>query len=122
MLENSGYGAADHGRAFIGFLRFLKGNLQGQTRARIDQSWASQNSILQGYCRLTFPDVIAREETLATDLRAIESDMGLDPKPLPDDPFQPCFSLVEAYTGQMDKLARDAYARDYQMFGFGDWG
>lgn len=122
VLENSGYGAADHGRAFIGFLRFLKGNLQGQTRARIDQSWASQNSILQGYCRLTFPDVIAREETLATDLRAIESDMGLDPKPLPDDPFQPCFSLAEAYTGQMDKLARDAYARDYQMFGFGDWG
>ena len=73
-------------------------------------------------CRLTFPDVIAREETLAADLAAIEADMGLEPKPLPDDPFRPCFTLAEVYTDQMDKLARDAYARDYQMFGFGDWG
>lgn len=122
LLERSGYGVAEHGRAFAGFLRFLKGNLQGQTRVRIDQSWASQNAILQGYCRLTFPDLILREDTLAAELSRMERDLGLPPMPLPEDGFAPCFTLAEILTPQMEQLAREAYARDYQMFGFSDWG
>ncbi|PLS22751.1 sulfotransferase family 2 domain-containing protein [Neptunicoccus cionae] len=122
VLENSGYSAEAHGRAFLGFLDFLKGNLQGQTRARVDQSWASQNSILQGYGRLTFPDVLIRYENLEEELQRIESDMGLDPKPLQKAAAPYCYDLGEIYTVEMEKRARDVYARDYQMFGFSDWG
>lgn len=122
VLENSGYGAVEHAQAFKGFLRFLKGNLQGQTRARVDQSWASQNSILQGYARLAIPDMIFREETLAMELARMEADMGLDPVELGPDPFQPCFTLDDIYDDEMESLCRDAYGRDYQMLGFGSWG
>ena len=122
VLENSGYSAQSHGQAFLGFLDFLKGNLQGQTRARVDQSWASQNSILQGYGRLTFPDVLIRYENLEEELHRIEQDMGLDPKPLQKAAAAYCYDLGEIYTAEMDKRARDVYARDYQMFGFSDWG
>lgn len=123
VLENSGYSAESHGRAFLGFLQFLKGNLQGQTRARVDQSWASQNSILQGYSRLAFPDVLIRYETLAEELARIEQDMGLEPQALPKSTQTDyCYDLAEIYTEEMETRARDVYARDYQMFGFGDWG
>ena len=97
--------------------------MQGQTRARIDQSWASQNSILQGYCRLTFPDVIIRYESLADELGRIESDIGLPTVPLgPSGEAEFCYALGDVYTDEMEQLAQDVYARDYQMFGFGSWG
>ncbi|MEM7440164.1 MAG: nodulation protein NodH [Pseudomonadota bacterium] len=122
VLENSGYGVADHTAAFQGFLRFLKGNLQGQTRARIDQSWASQNSILQGYARLVIADEVFRDETLAADLARLENDMGLPSVELPEDDFDPCFSLSEIYSDTLEEQCQDVYARDYQMLGFGPWG
>ncbi|MEM6620005.1 MAG: nodulation protein NodH [Pseudomonadota bacterium] len=121
-LENAGYGAAQHGAAFVGFLRFLKGNLQGQTRARVDQSWASQNAILQGYARLAILDLVLRRETLAEELARIETDLGLDHRPLDDTIPANVFTLADIYSDQMEKLCRDAYARDYAMLGFGDWG
>jgi len=122
VLENSGYAVADHRDAFEKFLGFIKGNLQGLTRARVDQSWASQNSILQGYCRLVFPDMVAREEDLPAAMKLTENKLGL-----PHIPFmtkaksEKCFSLDEIYSPTIESLARAAYARDYQMFGFGDW-
>ena len=122
VLENSGYGVKEHQTAFFGFLRFLKGNLQGQTRARIDQSWASQNSILQGYCRLVFPDVIIRYEVLADELARIESDMGLQNQPLSSGEEDQCYTLADIYDDEMDTLSRDVYARDYVMYGFEKWG
>jgi hypothetical protein len=123
VLENSGYTSKMHGRAFFEFLKFLKGNLQGQTRARVDQSWASQNTILQGYCRLVFPDVIVRYENLAAELARIEKDMQIKPQPVGRPKHEPfCYSLADIYSDDMEKVAREVYARDYQMFGFGDWG
>lgn len=121
VLENSGYGVEQHRQAFSGFLRFLKGNLQGLTRARVDQSWASQNAILQGYGRLTFADTLVREQSLAADLARIETQLGLPHVPVEPATDDHCFTLAEIVTPQMQSLARDAYARDFQMFGFSDW-
>jgi hypothetical protein len=121
VLENSGYGAKEHQRAFLIFLGFLKGNLQGQNRARVDQSWASQNSILQGYCRLVFPDVIIRHDSLAAELKRVEDDMGLSNVPLDTAEDGHCYTLKDIYTQQMNDLSRDVYARDYVMYGFENW-
>ncbi len=122
VLENSGYTITRQSKAFAQFLRFLKGNLQGQTRSRIDQSWASQNSILQGYGRLAFPDIIIRKEKLATELGVIEAKLGLSPIPLPEsEEPDHCFTLSEVYTPDVEKIAKAVYARDYQLFGFSDW-
>lgn len=122
VLENSGYGVKEHQMAFSTFLRFLKGNLQGLTRSRVDQSWASQNSILQGYCRLVFPDMIIRKECLAEELRRIESDMGLPHIDIQPSEDVQCFSLSDIYSEDMDEKIRDVYARDFVMYGFEDWG
>ncbi|WGI22079.1 sulfotransferase family 2 domain-containing protein [Amylibacter sp. IMCC11727] len=122
VLENSGYGVKEHQKAFLGFLQFLKGNLQGQTRARVDQSWASQNSILQGYCRLAFPDTIVRFENLAEDLQRIESSMGLGHVPLAPEKTDQCFTLSDIYDPEMDAISRDVYGRDYVKYGFDSWG
>lgn len=122
VLENLGYDAGKHREAFHIFLRFLKGNLQGQTRARIDQSWASQNSILQGFSRLVFPDLIIRKENLTEDIQLVESRLGLGHIPLKaSNALAPCFTLEEIYTLDLEKTARQVYARDYQMFGFSNW-
>ena len=123
VLENSGYTVKHHQQAFIKFLRFAKGNLQGLTRARIDQSWASQNSILQGYCRLVVPDTICQQHTLADTLRNIENDLGLTQIPLQPATGQqtPCFKLQDIYDTEIEEIAQATYARDYQMFGFGNW-
>ncbi len=122
VLENSGYGVKNHQDAFKKFLGFVKGNLQGLTRARVDQSWASQNSILQGYCRLVLPDVVARKETLSEVLKQTEAKLGLPSIPFEAEPeTQKCFDLAEIYSPEIEEMARATYARDYQMFGFGNW-
>jgi hypothetical protein len=44
----------------------------------------------------------------------------------PPDPMQvpnhAPYSLAQIYDDQIESLARDAYQRDYTMFGFSDWG
>jgi len=123
VLENSGYNTDNHRQAFIKFLRFVKGNLQGLTRSRVDQSWASQNSILQGYCRLAFPDLIIRKEKLASALRDVENDLGLPSIQIATAPNDThCIGLNEIYCAEIEEIARSTYARDYQMFGFENWG
>lgn len=122
ILENSGYNTDSHRQAFIKFLRFVKGNLQGLTRARVDQSWASQNSILQGYCRLAFPDIIIHKENLVHALGQIETSLGLQAAPIEigvNDTH--CFGLQEIYSAEIEEIAQVTYARDYQMFGFESW-
>ena len=32
------------------------------------------------------------------------------------------YGLARIYDDRLESLARDAYARDYLMFGFSDWG
>lgn len=111
----------DHAAAFAQFLRFLKANLAGQTAARIDASWASQTAVVQGFSSQLPPDAILREERLAEGLCFLAAEVGArSPALSPSAPTTP-HDLGRIATVEHEGLVRDAYARDYATFGFGDW-
>ena len=116
-----GYYADQHKEAFIAFLRFLKGNLAGQTSLKVEQIWASQTALLQGMAQFTLPDHVLREEDLIDALpklaagqgrKAAEFDMAL-----PDEPFP----LAEIYDAEIESLIFDTYRKDFLNFGFQPW-
>ncbi|PWE33588.1 nodulation protein NodH [Maritimibacter sp. 55A14] len=115
------YDMAGHRAAFLGFLEFLKANLQGQTGIRVDPAWASQAALVQGMARVAPPDYLLREETLGPSLAHLESLLVLPAAALQaQEPPLP-FDLAGIYDAQIEKAARDVYTRDYMMFGFQDW-
>lgn len=111
-----------HKSGFIGFLKFIKANLNGQTAIRVDPNWASQFAIIQGFGEFCLPDMILREEELAVFLPAIATQTGS--KIIPDysdhEPT-PQIKLADIYDDDLDSIAQDAYQRDYVMFGFKKW-
>ncbi|MDJ0821378.1 MAG: nodulation protein NodH [Paracoccaceae bacterium] len=112
-----------HREAFTGFLAFLKANLSNQTSIRIDGHWTSQAQVLQGMSEFTLPDMIVREDEMISYLPALAMQVGHPAPPDPERvPVQAPFALAEIYDDQIETLARDAYTRDYTMFGFEDWG
>lgn len=116
------YDIAAHRCAFLAFLRFLRSNLSGQTGVRLDPSWASQLTLLQGVAQLSIPDMILREEHLKADLVILARQVGVDnPVELPDTRHKKHHLLTAVYDAEIEASARDAYARDYLSFGFGDW-
>ena len=117
-----GYDHAAHHAAFLAFLGFLKVNLSGQTSIRVDPSWASQQVILQGIAQFALPDLLLREEELSTALPRLATDMGRSDPPdygSGEHPMQGWLSAI--YDRRIEQAAREAYARDYQIFGFKDW-
>jgi len=113
----------DHRTAFKAFLGFLKSNLSGQTSLRLDAAWASQSSIIQGFSWFGSPDFILRENRLSMDLAFVSMQIGRDDAPDFDmtsaDPHGAL--LASVYDDETEALARDAYQRDYMIFGFGKW-
>lgn len=108
----------DHRPLFLAFLDFLKRNLLGQTTLPVHPIWASQSEVLSGFGRFSPPDMILREGSLQRDLGWLAENAGL-----PDPSFDgftpdeaPDFLTDPALAG----AARDAYLRDYVMFGFQD--
>lgn len=117
----SEYSDEIHRRAFLGFLKFLKMNLAGQTSIRVDPSWASQLTLLQGMAQFAVPDHMLREERLAEDLIGIAQQMGIPNPPALDDTAHRWHGrLLAIYDPSLERAARDAYARDYTAFGFED--
>lgn len=117
------YDAAAHRLAFTSFLAWVKANLSGQTAVRVDGHWATQSQCLQGMAEFTLPDMIVRESEVETYLPALAIQVGHENPPDPQPtPTSAPFSLAEIYDDQIESLARDAYQRDYVMFGFNDWG
>ncbi|WP_353471180.1 nodulation protein NodH [Salipiger sp. H15] len=117
-----GYSLAQHRDAFAAFLIFLKANLSGQTAVRVDGHWASQAQCLQGMAELTLPDMIVREEEMAVYLPALAMQVGHAAPPEPELPESTGpHALADIYDATLEELAREAYQRDYLMFGFGDW-
>mmetsp|Transcript_17998 Transcript_17998/g.27403 ORF Transcript_17998/g.27403 Transcript_17998/m.27403 type:complete len:476 (-) Transcript_17998:5867-7294(-) len=119
---DSGYDKAAHRTAFAAFLSFLKANLNGQTAIRVDPDWASQAKTVEGFAEFVLPDRLMREDTVAHELAELAASVGLGsvpelPKSAVDSPYQ----LADIYDAEIERLARAAYARDYLMFGFGDW-
>lgn len=121
-LESIGYDVEDYRLAFKKFLKFLNGNLKGQTRARIDHSWASQTAILGGYTKVLFPDYLLRIETYKAMLADVETQLGLPHVPI-EDIVAPdtAFDLAHVYDEEIELLAKKAYNRDYLTFGFKGW-
>ena len=108
----------DQGAAFLQFLRFLKGNLAGQTSVRVDATWASQTSVLQGFSSQILPDLLLREEELPEALPRLAP--GAPPyRPKPEPAIgHPLASFVAP---EHQAAAREVYARDYLAFGYEDW-
>ena len=115
------YDLARHHDAFLAFLLVLKANLAGQTSMRIDASWATQTAVIAGFSGAAQPDLILREDRLATGLAYIAAELGLPCPPLPIDPAQPLFTLAQIHDAEIDAAAEEALQRDFVGFGFGPW-
>lgn len=120
---DAAYDLEAHRKAFTEFLRFLKGNLAGQTGIRIDAAWCTQAQAISGFGEVALPDRLVREEDLAEDLAHLAQAVGRDDAPAlgPVAPDQP-FTLADIYDERIEKLASEAYQRDYVTFGFSNWG
>ncbi len=116
------YDLSAHREAFTAYLSWVKANLSGQTAVRVDGHWATQAQCIQGMSEFTLPDMIIRESEMETYLPALAMQVGhttpADPKRVPNNAP---FALAEIYDDQIESLAREAYLRDYLMFGFDDW-
>lgn len=104
---------------FLGFLRFLRANLEGRTALRVDPLWAAQGTLLRGIARVRLPDLLLREEDAATSLSQLAEALG---RPAPPAPVPPAWPRLAALCDpEIEAAARAAYRRDYLEFGFGDW-
>ncbi len=117
-----GYDHEAHRSAFVSFLQFLKVNLSGQTSIRVDPAWASQHVLLQGLAQFAAPDFVFREEDLGDALPQLAAAIGVhNPPPFAAEHTDHDGWLAAIYDRHIEQAARDAYARDYQIFGFRDW-
>jgi LPS sulfotransferase NodH len=116
------YTAQRHHAAFLGFLRFLKANLAGQTSIRIDPVWASQEAILKGFSAFHPPDMVIRDERLAEGLKYLAAQIGREAPALPREESPAPYRLDEIHDAELEAAARAAYGRDYAAFGYDDWG
>jgi len=116
-----GYDAAAVRDDFLGFLRFLRANLAGQTGLRVDPAWATQSAVVSGFAGFGLPDRVLREETLSEGLAQLAAEVGLKAPPLPvaAEPA-PVFPLSALADDEVLAAARAAYGRDYMMFGYDD--
>jgi len=116
------YDRRAHRAAFVGFLEFVRANLAGQTGIRVDAHWATQASVVQGMGVFALPDMVVREDDMATYLPALARQVGY---PKPAKPAVPTdtapIPLAEIYDNEIEALISEIYQRDYMMFGFGPW-
>ena len=119
---DAGWSLESHREAFLAFLKFLKGNLGGQTSLRVDNTWATQDILLNAIGRFSIPDRVIREDALAEGLLAIAAEAGLNTE-APSGGFDVMapYSLAEVRTQSIDAAVEDSYRRDYMMFGFSRW-
>lgn len=112
---------AAHRAGFIGFLKWIKLNLSGQTSARVDAHWASQAAVLQGFAGFQGPDIVLREDRLAEGLAFLAAEVRQPPPVLPPAVGHAFTPLATIYNAEVEAAAREAYGRDYVAFGFSDW-
>ena len=113
---------AEQKAAFVGFVGFLKGNLNGQTSIRVDQAWASQMAILQGMAQVIVPQAVVHEHQMKQVLPALAHEAGIEEVPdLVDEAMPGAFGLKAVYDGKIEQALIDTYRRDYVGFGFKRW-
>lgn len=116
------YGLDQHRDAFLAFLKFLLGNLGGQTSVRVDNSWASQYSMIEALGSFVVPDRIIRSNRLAADLNNLAEEIGYPGLPTrPDTGVSAPYALSDIVNSEIEQACEAAFRRDYIMFGFGDW-
>jgi Sulfotransferase family len=115
------YDAEKHREAFLAFLKFVAGNLGGQTSIRIDGSWATQGHVLQGFGQFLLPDHVLREEDLESGLAEIAREVGIEPPALPETAPETPHSLESIYDTEVEEAVRKAYQRDFMLFGYRPW-
>ncbi|WP_281981202.1 sulfotransferase family 2 domain-containing protein [Thalassorhabdomicrobium marinisediminis] len=115
------YDAAAHRAAFLGYLKFVKANLGGQTGVRVDSHWATQANAVQGFAEFAVPDLVLREATLEDDLAILAAQIGKEVMPQvgETDPHQGLLRSI--YDQDVEAAVREVYQRDYDAFGFGDY-
>ena len=114
---------ARQGQDFIAFLRFIKAHLAGQTALKISASLASQSAAIEGFCKFTPPDVVLREARLAQGLVWLAGECGIVAPALRSaEQGDEVRALAEIHNAEMDIAIREAYGRDFERFGFVDWG
>jgi len=116
------YDAEAHRTAFLAFLDFVKANLLGQTSIRQDAHWATQSGAVRGFGDMALPDMIIREEEMASYLPALAMQVGRKsvPDPIPAAQDAPV-SLEAIYDAEIEARVREIYQRDYMIFGFENW-
>ncbi|MGH1369960.1 MAG: nodulation protein NodH [Maritimibacter sp.] len=115
------YDSVRHRHAFLAFLKFVAGNLNGQTSHPVHPVIASQGHMLGGFSGFVSPDHIIREDSLATGIAQVSMDIGLEPPELPDIEVDTPYQLGDIHDDEIEKAVRNAYQRDYMLFGFDDW-
>lgn len=116
-----GTDTARHRGAFLGFLRFVRANLAGQTSLRVAPAWAGQEALVQGFAGFHPPDAVLREERLAEGLVHVAAEAGRESPPLPANAGGRDSLLEEICGADLEAACREAYGRDYAAFGYGDW-
>ena len=111
-----------HRAAFVAFLKFLKGNLAGQTSIRVDPAWCTQCMAIEGFGELCLPDRIIREAEMSHELPELALSVGRTELPeVPSVAQDQPYALDDVYDAEIEKLTAEAYQRDYVMFGFESW-
>ncbi|MCF1708289.1 sulfotransferase family 2 domain-containing protein [Tabrizicola sp. J26] len=105
--------------AFLGFLRFVRMNLSGQTAMKVDAHWATQAAIIQGFAQIVPPDAILRETDATETLAELCGQVGCPVHvytgaTAPED-------LATIYDDGIERAAQEAFQRDYVTFGFARW-
>ena len=114
------WGVTEQKEAFLSYLNFLKMNLGGQTAVRVDASWASQVSAIQGFSEFAMPDMVVREDAAETELAMICELLDIQMAALPE-PEADEIPLSDLYDDEVEAAVREVYQRDYMSFGFGPW-
>ena len=122
LHDERDYDVTAHRAAFVAFLAFVKANLAGQTSLRIDSHWASQVEVLKGFGEVALPDMIVREDEMASYLPALAMQAGRMDPPEPSEATEDTpHALSSIYDDEIEALVQDIYQRDYLNFGFGAW-
>ena len=109
---------AERQAVLLAFLRFARLNLSGQTSVRVPAPVATQTAVLQGFAQFQGPDLILREDRLTQGLGFLAAELGVACPPLPADTADEARALAAIRTPEIEEAAREAYARDYQGYGF----
>ncbi|WP_039018373.1 hypothetical protein [Halocynthiibacter namhaensis] len=118
---SKGWTTDQHQKAFLAFLSFVKKNLAGKTAVRVDNSWASQTSLLEGISNFVFPDHILRGDQLSEGLGLLLLGTGQDCPAWPIGDTDTPVELAQIYDDQVEAAVKSCYGKDYMNFGFGPW-